>query len=285
MSGRVWFYDGASGTRGGEDAAVAHALQVGEMTVLLAIRVWHPPFSPAAVVAEVAQMVKASGLVEITGDRWATGVVPEMFSAHAITYHPCELDKSQLYLQLLPLVNAGRVRLLDHPELLRQLRGLERRRGWGGRDRVDHRRGQHDDLANAAAGAIVLAAQESTYVPAKFVADRRRARRRRRGARVGGRARGGPPESLRSHSAGRRRVPARDRRVNARGVGRLVVATSSCARPPQARPSSLALATFGDVRAVPLRDCEPLRDPCCDIRGARGPGMSYRRPYPAALAV
>ncbi len=168
MSRCVWFFDGASGTRGGEDAAVAQAAQVGDITALLAVRVWHPPFSPATVVAEVAQMVKASGETEITGDRWATGVIPEMFRTHAITYHPCELDKSQLYLQLLPLVNAGRVRLLDHPELLRQLRGLERRRGWGGKDRVDHRRGQRDDIANAAAGAIVLCAQGATVAPVRL---------------------------------------------------------------------------------------------------------------------
>jgi hypothetical protein len=89
-------------------------------------------------------------------------------SGGTLAYRVCEWTKAELYLRLLPLINAGRVRLLDHPELLRQLRGLERRRGWGGRDRVDHRRGQHDDLANAAAGAIVLCAQGATYVPARL---------------------------------------------------------------------------------------------------------------------
>jgi len=32
-----------------------------------------------------------------------------------------------------------RVKLLDHPEFLRQLRGLERRRGWGGKERLMRR--------------------------------------------------------------------------------------------------------------------------------------------------
>jgi hypothetical protein len=40
--------------------------------------------------------------------------------------------------------------------LLRELRGLERRRGTSGRDRVDHRAGQHDDRANSAALALTL---------------------------------------------------------------------------------------------------------------------------------
>jgi hypothetical protein len=48
--------------------------------------------------------------------------------------------------------------LLDLPDLLRELRGLERRRGASGRDRVDHAPGAHDDWANAAAGALVAVA-------------------------------------------------------------------------------------------------------------------------------
>jgi hypothetical protein len=32
-----------------------------------------------------------------------------------------------------------------------------------GRDRIDHPAGAHDDLSNAAAGALVLAGEESSY--------------------------------------------------------------------------------------------------------------------------
>ena len=99
-----------------------------------------------------------SGLHSTAGDRYAAGFVLEAFRAHGITYAPSAQDRSALFLELLPLVNAGRVRLLDHPELLRELRGLERRRGTAGRDRIDHMPGQHDDRANCVAGALVLAA-------------------------------------------------------------------------------------------------------------------------------
>ena len=51
------------------------------------------------------------------------------------------------------------MRLLDVPDLLRELRGLERCRGTSGRDRVTHAPGGHDDCANACAGALVLALQ------------------------------------------------------------------------------------------------------------------------------
>src|SRR5207245_2093872 len=50
----------------------------------------------------------------------------------------------------------------DLPDLLRELRGLERRRGTG-RDRADHRPGAHDDVAAAVAGVVAMLAQ--TAVP------------------------------------------------------------------------------------------------------------------------
>ncbi len=48
--------------------------------------------------------------------------------------------------------------MIDVPRLHAQLAGLERRVARGGRDSIDHAPGGHDDLANSAAGALVLAA-------------------------------------------------------------------------------------------------------------------------------
>jgi hypothetical protein len=75
-----------------------------------------------------------------------------------VSWVPAEKAKGDLYLELLAVVNSGRVELLDVPELLAQLRGLERRRGPSGRDRVDHRPGAHDDSVNAVAGVVSLLA-------------------------------------------------------------------------------------------------------------------------------
>ncbi|MFZ3326247.1 MAG: hypothetical protein WA231_10270, partial [Methylocella sp.] len=63
--------------------------------------------------------------------------------------------KSDLYCDLLPLLNAKRVELLDNPRLAAQLVGLERRSARSGRDTVDHTPGGHDDLANVVAGVLV----------------------------------------------------------------------------------------------------------------------------------
>jgi hypothetical protein len=53
----------------------------------------------------------------------------------------------------------------DVPDLLRELRGLERRRGASGSDRVDHRPGSHDDLAAAASGVVAALASGAADAP------------------------------------------------------------------------------------------------------------------------
>jgi hypothetical protein len=58
----------------------------------------------------------------------------------------------------LPLLNGGRIELLDNPRLISQLCALERRTARGGRDSIDHPPGAHDDVANAIAGVASLLA-------------------------------------------------------------------------------------------------------------------------------
>ena len=75
------------------------------------------------------------------------------------TYVASEAAKSELYVRLVPLVNTGKVALLDLPVLVAQACGLERRVARGtGQETVDHGPHAHDDLINAVAGVLVLAA-------------------------------------------------------------------------------------------------------------------------------
>lgn len=153
----VGFADAASGS--GRDAfTVGIAHRDGERAVLDVCRAWCPPFNPSGVIAEAADLLRRYGVSTVEGDRYAPGFVEEGFRKHDVTYVAAARTRSELYLELLPLVNAGAVRLTDDAALLGELRGLERRRGTAGRDRVDHRPGSHDDRANAAAGALVAAA-------------------------------------------------------------------------------------------------------------------------------
>jgi hypothetical protein len=116
------------------------------------VRAWRPPFNPTGVVEESAGLLRAYRITRVTGDRYAGEWPREAFRASGITYEVARESKSDLYLELLASVNSGTVELPEAAELLRELRGLERRRGAAGRDRVDHRPGAHDDLANAVAG-------------------------------------------------------------------------------------------------------------------------------------
>ncbi len=81
----------------------------------------------------------------------------EAFGKAGITCEQNADPKSTIYVNVLPLLNSGRVELLHHPRLHAQLLGLERRATRGGRDSIDHGPNGHDDLANAAAGALVAA--------------------------------------------------------------------------------------------------------------------------------
>ena len=81
----------------------------------------------------------------------------EQFNRNGIAYEPAELNKSEIYQELLPLLNSRVVALLDNDRLQRQLLSLERRTSRAGRDAINHPRGARDDLANAVAGALVMA--------------------------------------------------------------------------------------------------------------------------------
>ena len=93
--------------------------------------------------------------------------------------------KSELYLGFLPMLNSHSVALIEHPRLEHQLVSLERKVTRNGRDTIDHMRGAHDDIANAVAGACVLAQQLGAGLPAhrlqlSHLTPMTRLRRRRR---------------------------------------------------------------------------------------------------------
>jgi hypothetical protein len=156
----VAFVDPSGGSQDSFTMAVAHA--EGDLAVLDALRERRPPFSPDSVVEEYADLLRTFGLSSVTGDRYAGEWPRERFRKYGITYEPSERSKSDIYRELVAPINAGRVALLDLPILKAQLLGLERRVARGGKDSIDHQPGGHDDVANAAAGALVLALPSET---------------------------------------------------------------------------------------------------------------------------
>jgi hypothetical protein len=152
----VAFVDPAGGSGGDSmTLCVAHALK--EAAVVDLIREARPPFSPQVVVGEFCETLRRYGVQKVTGDRWGSEFVQERFKQRGVHYEVSERTKSELYRELLPILNAGRCELLDHRRTVSQICSLERRTARGGRDSIDHPRGAHDDLANSIAGAAVAA--------------------------------------------------------------------------------------------------------------------------------
>jgi hypothetical protein len=150
------FIDSAGGS--GQDsfaAAIAH--KEDDVVILDAVREYRPPFSPKTVVGEIAQWAKTYGVAAAQSDKWGGEFPIEEFAVHKIAVRASANPKSDIYRDMLPLLNSGKCRLLDNSRLVSQLCGLERRTARGGKDSIDHAPGGHDDVSNAVAGAIVLA--------------------------------------------------------------------------------------------------------------------------------
>jgi hypothetical protein len=110
-----------------------------------------PPFDPYAVTAEVVALLKTYRCTVVVGDNYAAKWVSGAFVKAGAMYRKSNLDRSAIYLSVLPLFASGRARLIDNPRLISQFAGLERRTFPTGRDRVDHGRAGHDDLGRIGA--------------------------------------------------------------------------------------------------------------------------------------
>ena len=106
-------YRGFIGPSGGSGnsmtLAIAHKTpKAEEMIVIDVIREARPPFSPEAVVDEFAALCKLYGITQITGDHFGGEFVKEPFRRHGLSYEIAKQPKSNLYRDLLPLLNSGR---------------------------------------------------------------------------------------------------------------------------------------------------------------------------------
>jgi hypothetical protein len=163
------FVDAAGGS--GQDSmtmAVAHAdeRRNDEETphvILDCVREAKPPFSPQSVVAEFCKTLADYHITDVAGDRWGGEFVREQFEQRGISYECSEKPKSDLYRELMPLLNSRNVELLDHPRMAAQFVGLERKTNRGsGKDVIDHMPNQHDDVANSVCGALLRASTGHT---------------------------------------------------------------------------------------------------------------------------
>ena len=150
------FVDPSGGSADAMTLAIGHRQD--DVVMIDALRERRPPFSPDDVVAEFSALMKSYRVSKVSGDRYAGEWPRERFRDRDIGYEPAEKPKSDLYRDLLPLINAKRLDLLDDKRLQAQLVGLERRTSRAGKDSIDHAPNAHDDVANAVAGCASLLA-------------------------------------------------------------------------------------------------------------------------------
>jgi hypothetical protein len=120
------------------------------------VEVVHPPFSPEVTTEFISKIIKSYSCHQVTGDRYAGNWVRNSFERNGITYKVSEKAKTQLYQDLIPEINSGRIEFPPHEALKRELMNLERRTSRTGRIQIDHPPNAHDDIANACAGLASL---------------------------------------------------------------------------------------------------------------------------------
>jgi hypothetical protein len=158
-----------------DSAALCIGHREGGTVVIDLIREYKSPHNPDHVVSLMVNELHRYHVNRVVGDSYSAEWCKTAFETRSIRYAKSTKNpwaksplaqearpKSQLYLELLPILCSGGIELLDHPLLIQQLCGLERKTRSGGRDVVDHGPNGHDDICNTVAGLCVTCAQHKS---------------------------------------------------------------------------------------------------------------------------
>jgi hypothetical protein len=89
-------------------------------------------------------------------DDYAAGFSQNLIRSAGLSFEPAKKHTSELYLELLPLLNSRRIMLPRNERLVNQIASLERSTQRSGRDMISHPTHGHDDIANVVAGVAEL---------------------------------------------------------------------------------------------------------------------------------
>jgi len=157
----VGFIDPSGGKSDSFCGGLAFQDKETKKVILAVLREARPPFRPESICEEYSQVFKDYGVTSILSDAYAGAWVESAFENFGITVERASMNKSDYYLNALPLFNNGSIRLLDQERLKNQLMSLERKIRSGSRDAVDNFHG-HDDLSNCACACLVEAQEEKS---------------------------------------------------------------------------------------------------------------------------
>tara|TARA_R110002049_G_scaffold308468_1_gene512601 strand:+ start:14755 stop:16137 length:1383 start_codon:yes stop_codon:yes gene_type:complete len=156
------FVDPSGGSADQFTLGIAH--KDNNRIIIDAVYATKPPFSPEGVVDDYCKIVKEYRCTKVKGDAYAGEWPREQFRKHGIDYQRIGSPKSDLYRDMLPLLNSERIELPPIPALHRELINLERRTSRAGKDTIDHPPNGHDDIVNAVAG-VAFMAKENYQLP------------------------------------------------------------------------------------------------------------------------
>ena len=105
------FHDPSGGAS--DSTCLGIARRDGNVIVVEALREIGAPHDPESAIAEFAALLKLYGVREVTGDRYSARWNASAWERHGVRYKHSELNKSDLYLNLLPLLNSRGIRLLE----------------------------------------------------------------------------------------------------------------------------------------------------------------------------
>ena len=145
----VAFVDMSGGSADDATLGIGHEQEGVVVLDLVTAQTGSPPFNPKTAVTKFAGLLKEYGLSSAVADAYAGLTFKAEFETHGIELKKSTRNKTQIYEQLEPALNAGAVELPDIPKLQEQLLTLVLRGG-----KIDHEPNGHDDWANAAAGVV-----------------------------------------------------------------------------------------------------------------------------------
>jgi hypothetical protein len=137
-----------------DDAVLCITHKVGRRAVvdLVVKQDGEAPFNPRNAVRKFCGILRQYGIRKVVGDDYAGNTFKFDFEGENVRYESSPLSKTPLYEAFEPPLNAGEIELPEMPAKLQEqlltlvIRGVH----------IDHQPNDHDDYANAVAGAVYL---------------------------------------------------------------------------------------------------------------------------------
>jgi hypothetical protein len=155
------FVDPSGGRNDSFAFSIAH--KEGQNVIVDLAQEFLPPFDPAAVAQQIAQVLREYKITRVQGDRFAGNWVSGAFRKEGIFYENSPVDKSSLFLEFQAIASMRRVSLPKHETMRAQFLSLERLTHSGGKDVIQHPLNFHDDICNTTAGAVAMTFKELSY--------------------------------------------------------------------------------------------------------------------------